>query len=227
MKLEELKEKTGLTDEQTALFKQYSDLLTEWNQKMNLTAITSPEDITEKHFYDCLLPCMKIKPSGKVADVGSGAGFPGIVWKIAYPELSVTLIEPTGKRCMFLNTVIRELKLNGIETVNARAEDYVKSHREEYDLVTARAVANLRILAELCLPLTKKNGMFLAMKGQAGSEENRAAENALEKLGAKLEVSQEETVGEGEKRVNLWYRKIRNTPAEYPRHYSQIKKKPL
>ena len=227
MKLEELKNKTGLNDEQIRQFDRYMELLTEWNGKMNLTAITDPEEIVEKHFYDCLLPCIKIMPEGKAADVGSGAGFPGVVWKIAFPGLSVTLIEPTGKRCTFLNTVIRELNLSGIETVNERAEDYVRSHREEFDTVTARAVANLRVLSELCVPLVKVNGLFLAMKGQAGIQEDKEAENALNTLGVRKEACQEESLGEGDKRVNLWYRKVRKTPAVYPRHYSQMKNKPL
>ena len=227
MKLEELREKAGLTDEQTEMFSRYTELLTEWNRKMNLTAITDPEEITEKHFYDCLLPCELIKPYGRVADVGSGAGFPGVVWKIAYPELDVTLIEPTGKRCTFLNALIRELHLEGITAVNERAEDYVRGHREEFDIVTARAVANLRILSELCVPLVKVNGLFLAMKGQAGMQENQEAENALKILGAEFEASRESCLSEGDRRINLWYRKIRKTPPAYPRHYSQIKKKPL
>lgn len=217
----------NITEDQKIAFDQYLDLLTEWNKKMNLTAITDPGEIREKHFHDCSLPITEGTIAGSVCDVGSGAGFPGIVWKILQPDLAVVLLEPTGKRCTFLNTVIQELNLKNITVVNARAEDYVKEKRESFDVVTARAVAQLSILTELCLPLTKPDGVFIAMKGSRGMEELEAAENALRLLQGKTENCCEEILPNGETRMNLWIRKTGKTPAKYPRPYGQIKKKPL
>ena len=216
-----------ISPEMNTLFEAYLSLLQEWNQKINLTAITETGGIIEKHFYDCILPLTVKEIHGKVADVGSGAGFPGIVWKIVRPDLDVTLIEPTGKRCTFLNEVIDQLHLKNIRVVNERAEDHAKNHREEYDVVTARAVANLRILSELCVPLVKVNGLFIAMKGMHGEEEAADSQHAMKELGAVQESSQETSLENGDHRVNLFYRKANETPSRYPRNYGQIKKKPL
>lgn len=205
----------------------YSDLLTEWNMKINLTAIKEPEEIIEKHFYDCILPLSSGLIRGRCADVGSGAGFPGLVWKIVRPDLQMVLIEPTGKRCTFLKTVIHELKLKDIEVVNERSEDCVRKEREAFDTVTARAVANLSVLSELCVPLVKKGGVFAAMKGSAGEEEAEKAEHAMKVLGAALEKVQKVNLPSGDERINLFYRKTVNTPPEYPRNYGRIKKQPL
>ena len=149
-----------LNERQLEQLDDYASFLAEYNEKINLTAIKEPEEIVEKHFYDCLLPLSADKIHGRAADIGSGAGFPGLVWKIAKPDLSMVLIEPTGKRCTFLKTVISELGLKDIEVVNQRSEDYVKEARETFDVVTARAVANLRVLCELCVPLVKKAGLL-------------------------------------------------------------------
>ena len=206
---------------------QYLELLLEWNQKMNLTAIKEPAEVVEKHFYDCLLPLSTGKITGTVCDVGSGAGFPSVVWKIADPSLDVTIVEPTGKRCLFLQEVIRRLGLSGIRVCNERAEDHVKENREKYDVVTARAVASLPILAELCIPLVRKGGLFAAMKGAKGAEEASSAERAMKILGAEQEPLQNCQLHGGDVRINLYYRKTAKTPPQYPRNYAQIKKKPL
>ena len=205
----------------------YLDLLLEWNQKMNLTAIKEPAEVVEKHFYDCLLPLSTGKITGAVCDVGSGAGFPSVVWKIADPSLDVTIVEPTGKRCLFLQEVIRRLDLSGIRVCNERAEDHVKENRERYDVVTARAVASLPVLAELCIPLVRKGGLFAAMKGAKGAEEALQAEHACKVLGTEQELLQNCQLHGGDTRINLYYRKTAKTPPQYPRNYAQIKKKPL
>ncbi len=215
-----------LSDTMVQQLKQYAVLLKEWNEKMNLTSITEPEEVYEKHFYDSILPLQE-SFTGKIADVGTGAGFPGLVWKIVKPEYDVTLIEPTGKRCNFLKAVIEELGLQGITVVNERAEDYAAKHRETFDVVTARAVANLSVLSELCVPLLKKGGLFVAMKGMHGDEESEKAVHAMKELGASLEKQVSCALPSGDTRVNLYYRKTAATPSKYPRNYGQIKKKPL
>ncbi len=216
-----------LTAEMTQQFSRYMELLMEWNEKINLTAIKEPQEIAEKHFYDCLLPLSSGKISGRTADVGSGAGFPGLVWKIARPDLEMVLIEPTGKRCTFLNTVIRDLHLEGIEVVNERSEDYVRDQRESFDTVTARAVANLRVLSELCVPLVRRGGLFVPMKGSSAKQEAEEAKHAMKVLGVTVEYVQETSLPNGDPRINLFLRKTANTPPEYPRHYGRIKKQPL
>ena len=232
MTIQELIEKAAelqisLSETQVKQLEQYAQLLVEWNEKMNLTAITEHGEILEKHFYDSILPLGKGKIFGKVADVGTGAGFPGLVWKIVKPELDVSLIEPTGKRCTFLQEVINQLHLENIHVYNTRAEEQVKTDREMYDVVTARAVANLRVLSELCIPLVKVNGLFLAMKGVQGNAEAKEAEHATKVLGVELEETQDTSLYTGDMRVNLYYRKLSHTPQQYPRNYGQIKKKPL
>lgn len=231
MTLQELKlkcEEKGIIvdDHMLEQFDQYAKLLIEWNQKMNLTAIDEYEAIMEKHFYDSLLPLCHLDINGKLADVGSGAGFPSVPMKIVRPDLKVTIIEPLNKRCNFLKEVIKVLNLKDIEVLNIRAED-AKELRESFDVVTARAVANLSMLSELCIPLVKKDGIFLAMKGlDAYNEENKAT-NALKILGVKRENAYEETLSDGSMRVDLIYRKTEKTPAKYPRNFGKIKKNPL
>lgn len=215
-----------ITDEMLEQFSMYADLLKEWSEKMNLTAITDKEEVYEKHFYDSILP-IDVNVQGKIADVGSGAGFPGIVWKIVRPDLKVSLIEPTGKRCTFLNEVIRQLHLKDIQVFNERAEEHVKEHREEYDVVTARAVANLRVLAELCVPLVKTDGIFLTMKGNHGDEEVHEAKNAIDILNIELIDREKTRLLNGDERQIFIFRKKGSTPKKYPRNYGQIKKKPL
>ena len=229
---EELRESCGkmniiLDDVMMRRLDVYSALLREWNEKINLTAITDPSGICEKHFYDSIIPLSMCDIQGKAADVGTGAGFPGLVWKIVREDLHVTLIEPTGKRCRFLEEVIRGLQLKDVTVVNERAEEHVKDHREEYDAVTARAVANMRMLSELCIPLVKKGGLFIAMKGMRGEEEAREAEKAVKILGCSEPEIRKYELPDGDRRVNLILRKEKATPQLYPRNYGTIKKKPL
>ena len=209
-------------------FVRYAQLLQEWNEKMNLTAITEWEDVLEKHFYDSLVPFAGMMLDGAhLCDVGAGAGFPSLPLKIMNPQLKITILEPLNKRVVFLKEVCQQLQLNQVECLNVRAEDYAREHREAFDLVTARAVANLRVLSELCLPLVKKNGKFIAMKGAAGFEEQVQAEKATKILGAELEKAEEVHLQDGSTRVNLTYRKVKATPSQYPRAYAKIKKNPL
>lgn len=216
----------ALSDTQLLQLQEYAELLKTWNEKMNLTAITEYEEVLEKHFYDCIIPLQNTYVQGSVLDVGSGAGFPGLVWKIMKPELQVTLLEPTGKRCTFLKEVISRLHLENILVVNERAEEFVINYREAFDVVTARAVANLNVLSELCVPLVKVGGYFYALKGAKGKEEELSASKAMTILGMKLKEEEHYTLPSGE-RVNLIYVKVKSTDKKYPRNYGQIKKKPL
>lgn len=216
-----------INERQAEQFYMYAALLKEWNEKMNLTGISEEADVLQMHFYDSVVPFARLKiTEGTFADVGAGAGFPSIPCLIAFPNLKVTIIEPLQKRCTFLNEVVRVLELNNIEVVNARAEDFVSDHRESFDIVSARAVANLNMLSELCLPLVKVNGIFLAMKGNSGLEEKEAATKAIATLGGIFEQHFEEKVGE-HTHINLVYRKSKKTPPKYPRAYAKIKKNPL
>lgn len=229
MKMQEMIEqakKRGIVINEDA-FNDYMSLLLEWNEKMNLTSITEPEEIIEKHFYDCLLPIFSNLIDGKVIDVGSGAGFPGLVFAIVKPEAHITLLEPRNKRCTFLNEVIQKLGLTNVEVINERAEDYGKIHREIFDVATARAVAPLNILAELCIPFVKQGGNFIAMKGTQWKEEYEEAKNAFKELGCGEGNIIEEELPSGATRCLLSFSKVRSTPNKYPRAYGQIKKKPL
>lgn len=218
--------KIDLSEKQINQFIEYAELLKSWNEKINLTAITELEEVLEKHFLDSLMPSFHEELSGVLCDVGAGAGFPSIPLKIAYPHLSVIILEPIGKRVNFLNELVKKLELKDVIIKNVRAEDYAKEHREEFDIVTARAVSNLQILSELCIPLVKHDGLFIAMKGSNGMNEAKDAEKAISKLGCKLESVQEEELNEAI-RINLFYRKTKKTPTEYPRAYGRIKKDPL
>ncbi len=202
-------------------------LVLDWNQKMNLTAIKDPEEAYEKHLLDCLIPLSHFRPEGRVCDVGSGAGFPGLVWAAALPDTQFILLEPLNKRCVFLNTAKDELGLTNVTVINARAEEYAKLHREEADTVTARAVANLSVLAELCVPLVKPGGTFAAMKGLHGNEELAEAGFALKTLGCGEPDVLEDTLPCGENRVLILAPKTQPTPGKYPRAYAKIKQKPL
>ena len=177
--------KIELNEKTVERFKKYASLLKEWNEKMNLTAITDEPEIVEKHFYDCLLPTDHDLLDDKlICDLGTGAGFPGMVWAIAYPKCVVTLVDATGKKCMFLNEVIKELNLTNAFVVNSRGEDL--DMREHFDIVTARAVAPLNILLEVCVPLIKEKGLMIAMKGAKGKEELADAKKAIQKLYLKV-----------------------------------------
>ncbi len=208
----------------------YAALLVEWNEKINLTAITDPEGIVIKHFLDCalLLSQVKIPEGARVVDVGTGAGFPGMVLKILRPDIDLTLMDGLNKRLVFLNEVAKELSLD-VKTVHLRAEEAGKNanYREKFDLVTARAVAELRTLYEYCLPLCKVGGIFCAMKGPSAAEELKNAGKAVSILGGnRAKISTSTLTGE-EVRTFVITKKISQTPPKYPRASAKISKQPL
>lgn len=216
-----------LSELQIKQFQDYAEMLVEWNEKMNLTAITDMDEIYEKHFLDSILPSFDTKIQGTFCDVGAGAGFPSIPLKIIYPELSVTIVETLGKRITFLEALCRKLDLKDVTLIHARAEDYAKDHRESFDIVSARAVANLTMLSELCIPLVKLGGSFLALKGANGDEEYELAKKAILILGCKLKQRDEKQLLDGSTRVNFIFEKVKATPQKYPRAFAKIKKNPL
>ena len=213
-----------LSQLQNQQFELYADLLIEWNQKINLTAITDRQDIYIKHFYDSLLLEKLFKPQGNICDVGSGAGFPGIPLAISNPQLNVCLIEPIEKRCNFLRHVCQQLNLNNVEVINSRAEDFKE---KKFEFVTSRAVAPLNILSELCIPLVQLNGHFIAMKGPRAFEEVEEAKKGIDLLGGKIIKITESKLPNEQTRICIDILKTKETPIKYPRHYSKIKKNPL
>lgn len=217
----------NLSEVQQEQFEIYKNHIQKINQVLNLTAIDDDKGIYLKHFYDSLLFNNRLEQGISLCDVGSGAGFPGLVVAIARPDIKVTLIEPTTKRTNFLSEVVEMCNLDNVEVVNGRAEDVIEKKRESFDVVTARAVAYLDILSELCLPFVKLNGLFIALKGSKGLEEYETSAKAIKILGGKLESTDEfEVDGLGE-RINLNIRKTSKTHIKYPRNYGRIKKKPL
>ena len=227
-----VKEKVGieLTELQKEQYNKYYNLVVEWNQKINLTAITEEEEFYTKHFFDSISLAFYKDYSNieSICDVGSGAGFPSIPLKILYPNLKVTIVDSLNKRIKFLNLVKDELGLTDCNFVHARAEEFGqnKEYRESFEIVTARAVARLNVLAELCLPLVKKDGYFLSLKAQKAEEETKEAINAIKLLGGKLEQDLEFDI-EGEERHILEIRKAKETPNKYPRKAGIPNKKPL
>lgn len=217
-----------LNAEQAEMLDRYAELLIETNRQINLTAITEPEQIEDKHFIDSLHLAVQPEISGRVVDVGSGAGFPGIVAKIVKPEIALTLMEPTGKRLDFLRRVVAELGLTGVEFAKERAEEAArKGWREQFDAATARAVAALPALLEYCLPLVKVGGSFVAMKGQSAAAEADAARFAAQKLGAAPPELRPALLPGKEQRWLAVYPKRAATPPVYPRAGSKIAKAPL
>ena len=207
---------------------QYAEILVEYNQKVNLTAITDPEGIEDKHFADSLLLANLPETAGKLVDVGTGAGFPGVVAKIFKPELQLTLMEPTGKRVEFLKYVCAQLGLSGVEFAKERAEEAArKVWREQFDVATARGVDALPMLSEYCLPLVKVGGVFLAMKGPGAAEELAESGAALKKLGGKGSGVAEFHLPGGDVRNIIRIKKISQTPPVYPRNGGKIAKSPL
>lgn len=204
----------------------YAEYLKEYNEKINLTAITEYKEVLDKHFYDSLL-CVDRKLSGTLVDVGSGAGFPGVVLKIVFPELKVLLVEPINKRCVFLNLLIEKLNLKNIEVINERGEDYSLNHREEFDYVTARAVSNLNALIEVCGAMVKENGYFICLRGKDGNIEIEGAAMAIKTMGFEVEKTFEEALFDGSSRVISYFKKIEKTNKKYPRKYSIIKARTL
>ena len=224
-------EKLGIevTDEKLNKLEKYYELLINWNEKINLTSITKKEDVYLKHFYDSLTlyKAYDLNKNIKVLDVGTGAGFPGIVLKIFFDNIDITLIDALSKRIKFLNIVIDELKLKKIETVHARIEDFVKNNREKYDLVTSRAVAKLNILNELCLPALKVNGYFIPMKANIEGE-IEISQNSLNLLNSKIEnIINFNLPIENSIRNLIVIKKENSINNKYPRSFDKIKKMPL
>ncbi|MBU3820246.1 MAG: 16S rRNA (guanine(527)-N(7))-methyltransferase RsmG [Candidatus Faecalibacterium intestinavium] len=218
----------ALTPAQLDQLDRYAALLVEYNQKVNLTAITDPEGIEDKHFLDSLLFASQPEVAGRMVDVGTGAGFPGVVTKIFKPEIELTLMEPTGKRLDFLKFLCAELGLAGVEFAKERAEEAArKVWRESFDLASARAVAALPVLAEYCLPLVKVGGCFLAMKGAGGAEELAAARPAIRKLGGEYLETRTFHLPGGDTRTLILTKKISQTSTVYPRNGGKIAKSPL
>ena len=206
---------------------EYAALLVEYNQKVNLTAITDAEGIEDRHFIDSLLLAARPEVCGRMVDVGTGAGFPGIVVKLFRPELDLTLMEPTGKRVDFLKYACSALGVEA-EFAKERAEEAArKVWREQFDLASARAVAALPMLAEYCLPLVKVGGNFLAMKGASGEEELAAARGAIKKLGGAYKETRTLHLPGGDTRTLILCQKISQTPTAYPRNGGKIAKSPL
>lgn len=217
----------SLSDRQIEQFERYFELLSEWNQKINLTTIIEKGEVYEKHFYDSLLLAPYVEKNSSLADIGSGAGFPGIPLKIARPDLEITLIEPTQKRANFLKLVAEELGLDRLHIINDRAELIARGNNLKTGVTTARAVAKLNLLSELCLPLTKQNGRFIAMKAKDVESEIIEAQKAIDVLGGKVEQVVELKLPSSGERHLIIIRKVKPTPTKYPREYSQIKKRPL
>ena len=228
--LEEILRQSLPLDE-TALrrFRRYYELLTQWNAVMNLTAISGEEDTARLHFLDCAALAELVDLSGKrVIDVGTGAGFPGMVLKILRPETELTLLDSLDKRLRFLSTVCGELGFADVQCLHARAEEAPPELRQSFDVACSRAVARLNLLAELCLPFVKVGGVFAAMKGPELTEELREAEKGIRLLGGEVERVAEYAVPGTELRHNaVLIRKVSETPKKYPRKWGQMKKNPL
>ena len=218
-----------VTDNQLEKLESYYKLLIEWNEKINLTGITKKEEVYLKHYYDCLNICriIDLNNINTLCDVGTGAGFPGMVLKIMFPNLKVTLVDSLQKRLKFLKIVKEELNLTDIEIIHTRAEEYAMKNREIFDVVTARAVAPLNILIEYCLPLVKLNGYFIPLKANIGEEINNS-QKALKQLNSNIEKIIEFNLPiENSHRSILLIKKEERTNKKFPRKYSEIKKKPL
>jgi len=228
--IEELKKlNIDINETQLAQLNKYYELLIEWNKFMNLTGITEKEAVYLKHFYDSLtlIKAVNLNKVETLCDIGTGAGFPGMVIKILFPNIKITLIDSLNKRINFLDNVITELGLTNIETIHARIEEYGINNREKYDIVTARAVAPLNILLEYSIPLVKINGYFVAMKANI-TDEIENSQTALSKLNCKIEnCIQFNLPIEDSNRSLVSVLKTGKTNILFPRKYADIKKKPL
>lgn len=221
-----------LSPKQLEQFELYFSELVSWNEKMNLTGITEREQVYMKHFYDSLSLAffMNMGEVNTLADIGSGAGFPGIPLKICFPHLKLTIVDSLSKRISFLQHVCDTLQLKNVQLIHGRAEDVARQfiHRDAYDLVTARAVARLALLNEFCLPFTRKDGVFAAMKGNDPSEELTEAKRSFKELRAELQKVESFTLPvEESARHIVIIRKTGATPAKYPRKAGTPAKAPL
>ena len=219
----------GLNDGGTPSLLRYGELLLEKNKVMNLTAITEPAGVASLHFLDsaALLALADLK--GKtVVDVGTGAGFPGMPLKILEPSIHMTLLDSLGKRITFLQEVCDDLGLTDVQCVHARAEEFAAEHRQSFDFAVSRAVANLSMLCELCLPLVKPGGYFLSMKSVESGQELEAAKKAIQILGGRVERTADYQIpGTDVTHRVIFIKKIAETPKKYPRPFAKIKKNPL
>lgn len=231
--LREIAEKSNiaLTDEQISKLEKYYELLIEWNQKMNLTALTEPQDVALKHFCDSilLLQYAEIKEGASIIDVGTGAGFPSVPIKIVRPDIKLCLLDSLNKRLMFLKEVVDVLNLSDVEIVHSRAEDGAKNNklRETFDYATSRAVAQLNVLSEYCLPYVKVGGQFVAMKGKYSQEEIANSKNAIKLLGGKCHNIKEYELIDTSQRTIIVIDKLSTTDKRYPRTSAKIKSKAL
>ncbi|RMC42523.1 16S rRNA (guanine(527)-N(7))-methyltransferase RsmG [Lactobacillus sp. ESL0233] len=223
-----------LNEKQINQFKQYFTNLVAANQHVNLTRITAESDVYLKHFFDSITPLLVFnnifKNESKICDVGAGAGFPSIPLKIVQPEINVTIVDSLGKRLTFLQNLIEQLKLEDVTLVHSRAEDIGqdKLYREQFDIVTARAVANMAVLSEYCLPLVKKGGYLVALKGPKAESELSAAKKAIALLGGKLlEVKDLQLPNSSEERTLILVQKTKETPKKYPRQAGTPHRKPI
>lgn len=221
-----------LSDQQKKQFEHYFELLVEWNEKINLTAITDKEEVYLKHFYDSIAPVLQgLIPNEtiKLLDIGAGAGFPSLPMKILYPQLDVTIIDSLNKRINFLQLLAQELDLAGVHFYHGRAEDLAqdKNFRAQYDFVTARAVARMQVLSELTIPYLKVGGKLLALKASNAPEELLEAKNALNLLFSKVEDNLSYALPNGDPRYITVVEKKKETPNKYPRKAGMPNKRPL
>ena len=222
----------NLTDQQKAQFERYFELLVEWNEKINLTAITEKEEVYLKHFYDSIAPILQgliENQEIKLLDIGAGAGFPSLPMKILYPQLDVTIIDSLNKRINFLQLLAEELGLEGVHFYHGRAEDFAqdKKFRAQFDIVTARAVARMQVLSELTIPYLKVGGKLLALKASNAPEELTESKNALNLLFSKVEDNISYTLPNGDPRYITVVEKKKETPNKYPRKAGMPNKRPL
>lgn len=221
-----------LNEKQREQFHRYYELLVEWNKVMNLTGITEYDEVNEKHFVDSLAiaKVIDIKKIDTVLDIGTGAGFPGLPLKIAYPHLKVVLLDSLQKRINFLNTVVDELGLENVENLHGRAEDYAKKteYREQFDLCVSRAVANLSTLSEYCIPYTKVGGVFVSYKSGEIDQEVKDSENAIKLLGGELkEIDKFQLPDTDINRSFVKIKKVAATKKKYPRKAGMPSKEPI
>ncbi len=219
-----------LDDESVKKLYNFSGILVETNKTFNLTAITDEKEVILKHFVDCASIVKHIPTGASLIDIGCGAGFPSLPIAILRSDVTVTSLDSTAKKIDFINKTAKELSLSNITAISARAEDFAKTHRESFDVAISRAVARLNILDELCLPLVKIGGVFIAMKSSRGEIELSEAKVGIERLGAKLDTAEKDILsfdGISIERETYIFKKSSKTPAQYPRNYSQIAKKPL